>query len=236
MTRRGEHCSSVEKRSFSNFPKGNNRVFALRRQILLWQNLRTTNGRPYNRLFRHAEGTAMAVPYIGESQVLDVTAYYNAKKAPGSSEPGALRLFSDYCTWYCGRSHGFYSPAEYNPTCRSPSPGTARSDHTGSARLPNITQRTAACQRRLAAKNPPVPKNRGIQIRSISSAARSHEFYSSNDQQNLRQPVSGDSPPYSWGPAATRALPSSLPVYLVKFLMKRADRSFAFSSQIAGSA
>ena len=30
---------------------------------------------------------------------------------------------------------------------------------------------------------------------------------------------------YSWGPAATRALPSSLPVYLVKFLMKRADRS-----------
>ena len=41
---------------------------------------------------------------------------------------------------------------------------------------------------------------------------------------------------YSWGPAATRALPSSLPVYLVKFLMKRADRSLAFSSQTAGSA
>ena len=41
---------------------------------------------------------------------------------------------------------------------------------------------------------------------------------------------------YSWGPAATRALPSSLPVYLVKFLMKRADRSFAFSSQTEGSA
>ena len=41
---------------------------------------------------------------------------------------------------------------------------------------------------------------------------------------------------YSWGPAATRALPSSLPVYLVKFLMKRADRSFAFSSQTEASA
>jgi len=41
---------------------------------------------------------------------------------------------------------------------------------------------------------------------------------------------------YSWGPAATRALPSSLPVYLLKFLMKRPARSFAFSSQIAGSA
>jgi len=41
---------------------------------------------------------------------------------------------------------------------------------------------------------------------------------------------------YSWGPAATRALPSSLPVYLVKFLMKRADRSFAFSSQMEASA
>ena len=35
---------------------------------------------------------------------------------------------------------------------------------------------------------------------------------------------------YSWGPAATRALPSSLPVYLVKFLMKRADRSLALVS------
>ncbi len=84
-------------------------------------------------------------------------------------------------------------------------------------------------------KNPPVPRNRGIQILSISSAARSHEFYSPELLQNLRQPVSGDSPPYSWGPAATRALPSSLPVYLAKFLMKRADRSLAFSSQIAGS-
>ena len=41
---------------------------------------------------------------------------------------------------------------------------------------------------------------------------------------------------HSWGPAATRALPASLPVYLTKFLTKRADRSLAFSSQIAGSA
>ena len=41
---------------------------------------------------------------------------------------------------------------------------------------------------------------------------------------------------YSWGPASTRALPSSLPVYLVKFLMKRAARSLAFSSQMAASA
>ena len=30
---------------------------------------------------------------------------------------------------------------------------------------------------------------------------------------------------YSLGPASTRALPSSLPVYLLKFLMKRAARS-----------
>ena len=41
---------------------------------------------------------------------------------------------------------------------------------------------------------------------------------------------------YSWGPAATRALPSSLPVYLAKFLMKRSDRSLAFSSQMEASA
>ena len=48
--------------------------------------------------------------------------------------------------------------------------------------------------------------------------------------------LQGPSLNYSWGPASTRALPSSLPVYLVKFLMKRAARSFAFSSQIAASA
>jgi len=30
---------------------------------------------------------------------------------------------------------------------------------------------------------------------------------------------------YSWGPASTRALPASLPVYFTKFLMKRAARS-----------
>ena len=64
-------------------------------------------------------GTAIAVPYVKLHIVLGVTGYYNATKAPGSSEPGALRLFSDYCTWYCGRSHGFCSPADHNPTCSS---------------------------------------------------------------------------------------------------------------------
>ena len=37
---------------------------------------------------------------------------------------------------------------------------------------------------------------------------------------------------YNFGPAATRALPASLPSYLAKFLMKRAARSFAFSSHL----
>ena len=41
---------------------------------------------------------------------------------------------------------------------------------------------------------------------------------------------------YSWGPAATRALPSSLPVYLVKFFWKRSARSFALVSHSAASA
>ena len=44
---RGEHCSSVENRRFSDFSLENDGVFALRQQILLRQNLRTTNGRPY---------------------------------------------------------------------------------------------------------------------------------------------------------------------------------------------
>ena len=38
------------------------------------------------------------------------------------------------------------------------------------------------------------------------------------------------------GPAATRALPASLVVYLAKFLMKREARSRAFSSHSLGSA
>ena len=41
---------------------------------------------------------------------------------------------------------------------------------------------------------------------------------------------------YSWGPAATRALPASLVVYLAKFLMKRAAKSLAFSSHSAAVA
>ena len=41
---------------------------------------------------------------------------------------------------------------------------------------------------------------------------------------------------YSCGPAATRALPASLPVYFTKFLVKRAARSFAFTSHSAASA
>ena len=40
----------------------------------------------------------------------------------------------------------------------------------------------------------------------------------------------------SLGPAATRALPASLPSYLAKFLMKRPARSRAFSSHWAASA
>ena len=35
---------------------------------------------------------------------------------------------------------------------------------------------------------------------------------------------------YNFGPAATNALPASLPVNLAKFLMKRPAKSLAFSS------
>ena len=41
---------------------------------------------------------------------------------------------------------------------------------------------------------------------------------------------------HSWGPAATRALPASLPVYFTKFFTKRPARSLAFSSHWAASA
>ena len=41
--------------------------------------------------------------------------------------------------------------------------------------------------------------------------------------------------PYSFGPAATRALPCSLPSYLAKFLMKRLARSTALVSHSAAS-
>ena len=45
---RGDHRSPAEKRSFSDFPQENKRVFALRRQILLRQNLRAIIDRPYD--------------------------------------------------------------------------------------------------------------------------------------------------------------------------------------------
>ena len=48
---RGEHCSSAENRRFSDYPQRNNGIFALRRQIFLQKNLRTTDGRPYNCFF-----------------------------------------------------------------------------------------------------------------------------------------------------------------------------------------
>ena len=41
---------------------------------------------------------------------------------------------------------------------------------------------------------------------------------------------------YNCGPAATKALPASLPSYLAKFLMKRPAKSLAFSSHCAASA
>ena len=45
-----------------------------------------------------------------------------------------------------------------------------------------------------------------------------------------------DARDYSLGPASTRALPASLPVYLAKFLTKRPARSFALVSHSATSA
>ena len=48
---RGDPRSPAEKRSFSDFPEENNLSFALRRLILLKQNQRTTNGRPYEYIF-----------------------------------------------------------------------------------------------------------------------------------------------------------------------------------------
>ena len=53
---RGEPRSPAEKRSFSDFPKENNRIFALRRWILLWQNPRATEGRPYGYFFDKLKG------------------------------------------------------------------------------------------------------------------------------------------------------------------------------------
>ena len=48
---RGEHCSSAEKQSFSDFLKGNSPVFRLAATDFALQNLRTTDGRPYEWLF-----------------------------------------------------------------------------------------------------------------------------------------------------------------------------------------
>ena len=54
--------------------------------------------------------------------------------------------------------------------------------------------------------------------------------------QTARGRLAATSPCYSFGPAATSALPASLPSYFLKFLMKRAARSLAFSSHSAAVA
>ena len=71
---------------------------------------------------------------------------------------------------------------------------------------------------------------------SMTSAVRPTVFYSSFDKLKARTVCQRRLAAYSWGPAATRALPSSLPVYFSKFLMKRADRSLALVSHSAASA
>ena len=50
------------------------------------------------------------------------------------------------------------------------------------------------------------------------------------DQQRPSKMLVAFGPNYNLGPAATSALPASLPSYFLKFLMKRAARSLAFSS------
>ena len=87
-------------------------------------------------------------------------------------------------------------------------------------------------------KNPPFPEKRGISsyILFVPIHSRITRSLLVCRQVPCRTVWLSALPTYSWGPAATRALPSSLPVYLAKFLMKRADRSLAFSSQTPASA
>lgn len=59
---------------------------------------------------------------------------------------------------------------------------------------------------------------------------RSLKTKKKNGDENRRF-LCSNSLDYASGPAFTRALPASLPVYLTKFLTKRPARSFAFASQ-----
>ena len=57
-----------------------------------------------------------------------------------------------------------------------------------------------------------------------------------SDQQQTSKMLVAFGPNYNLGPAATRALPASLPSYFLKFLMKRAAKSSAFLFHSAASA
>ena len=85
-------------------------------------------------------------------------------------------------------------------------------------------------------KNPPIPENRGISLSFDDLSSQTNRVLLVSRQAEARTVCQRRLAAYSWGPAATRALPSSLPVYFSKFLMKRADRSLAFSSQMEASA
>ena len=139
----------------------------------------------------------------GRSMIAPTDHFFDTQKIPRFHEPGDLRLFNDCCTWYSARSHVFYSPAEYNPTCRSPSPGTARSDHTGSARLPIITQRTAVCPRALPGQITRVLLACRIYPNVQQSVpghcpVRSHVFYSPADHNPTYSSLSPGTARLTW--------------------------------------
>ena len=75
---RGEHCSSAENRRFSDYPQGNNGIFALRRQIFLQKNLRTTDGRPYNRFLTNFEPAACAAGSLCYTRYFPTTGSFDS--------------------------------------------------------------------------------------------------------------------------------------------------------------
>ena len=73
-------------------------------------------------------------------------------------------------------------------------------------------------------------------LRSLRSLRMTHGRSSVRHTTALGATLFGLCQSYSFGPAATRALPASLLVYLSKFLMNLPARSLAFSSHSDASA
>ena len=131
----------------------------------------------------------------------------------GSPAPGGRSVRAADCEPFAGKPNGLFGSAPLRET--------------------SAAQFVRSCLAEFAARRRTIRASSGLR----SDCRKSLKGFSgSKKQAALLRPVRKICNYSAFGPAATRALPASLPSYLTKFLTKREARSFAFSSHWEASA